>query len=374
MVHYLDHAASSPARPAAVEAMTRQLIHGYGNPTGAHRLARAANRVLDESRDIIAEALGATPGEVIFTAGGTEADNLAILGTLEARGGIAVCSAIEHHAVLDPVVHTRGVVVGVGTDGRIDIELLSKALTPEVSLVSLMLANNETGIVQPLVEVADLVRRLAPQALLHTDAVQAFAWLDVAEACRVADLISISAHKFGGPQGVGALVARAGVSLAPRLRGGGQERDRRSGTPNVAGIAAMASAAGETVAERPTQAVRIAALRDRLVDELTSRLPGVVESGNRRDKTANIAHLCFEGVESEALLFLLEKEEIMASAAASCSSGAMEPSHVLAAMGFSRALAGGSLRLSLGYSTTDEDIDAALTAIPPAVRRLRERG
>ncbi len=227
---------------------------------------------------------------------------------------------------------------------------------------------------QPLAEVADIVRRLAPQALLHTDAVQAFAWLDVAEGCRVADLISISAHKFGGPQGVGALVARAGVSLAPRLRGGGQERDRRSGTPNVAGIAAMASAAAETVAERPTQAVRVAGLRDRLVDDLTSRLPGVVESGNRQDKTANIAHLCFEGVESEALLFLLEKEEIMASAAASCSSGAMEPSHVLAAMGFSRALAGGSLRLSLGYSTTEDDIDAALAAIPPAVRRLRERG
>lgn len=374
MVHYLDHAASTPARPAAVEVMTRQLIHGYGNPTGAHRLARAANRVLDESRDIIADALGATPGEVIFTAGGTEADNLAVFGTLEARGGIAVCSAIEHHAVLDPVVHTGGVVVGVGTDGRIDTERLSRALTPDVSLVSVMLANNETGIVQPLAEVADVVRRLAPQALLHTDAVQAFAWLDVAEACRVADLISISAHKFGGPQGVGALVARAGVSLAPRLRGGGQERDRRSGTPNVAGIAAMASAAAETVSERPTQTVRIAGLRDRLVDTLTSRLPGVVESGNRRDKTANIAHLCFEGVESEALLFLLEKEEIMASAAASCSSGAMEPSHVLAAMGFARALAGGSLRLSLGYSTTEDDIDAALAAIPPAVRRLRERG
>ena len=374
MVHYLDHAASTPARPAAVEAMTRQLVHGYGNPTGAHRLARAANRVLDESRDIIADALGATPGEVIFTAGGTEADNLAIPGTLEARGGIAVCSAIEHHAVLDPVVHTGGVVVGVGEDGRIDIERLGRALTPEVSLVSVMLANNETGIVQPLAEVADIVRRLAPQALLHTDAVQALAWLDVADLCRVVDLISISAHKFGGPQGVGALVARTGVSLVPRLRGGGQERDRRSGTQNVAGIAAMASAAAETVAERSTQTVRIAALRDRLVDSLTSLLDGVVESGNRGDKTANIAHLCFEGVESEALLFLLEKEEIMASAAASCSSGAMEPSHVLAAMGYNRALAGGSLRLSLGYSTTDDDIAAALAAIPPAVRRLRERG
>ncbi len=377
MVHYLDHAASTPARSGAIEVLTRQLTHGYGNPTGAHRLARAANRVLDESREIMAEALGATPGEVVFTAGGTEADNLAILGSLEARGGVAVCSAIEHHAVLDPVLYRGGVAVAVGPDGRIDLERLSRVLTPEVNVVSVMLANNETGVIQPLAEVAELVRRQAPHAVLHTDAVQAFAWLDVAEICRDVDMISVSAHKFGGPQGVGALVVRTGRSIEPRLRGGGQERDRRSGTQNVAGIAAMASAAAETLAVRDAEVVRVSALRDRLVRELGDRLPGVVESGVvdgvRAPKTANIAHLCFEGVESEALLFLLEKEDIMASAAASCSSGAMEPSHVLAAMGFSRELAAGSLRLSLGHTTIDDDIDAVLAAIPAAVRRLRER-
>lgn len=387
MVHYLDHAASTPARPAAIEAMTRQLTHGYGNPTGAHRLARSANRVLDEARDVMACALGASPGEVIFTAGGTESDNLAILGTLESRGGIAVCSAIEHHAVLDPVQYSNGVVVAVRPDGRIDLDRLARALTPDVSIVSVMLANNETGIIQPLAAVVDLVRRVAPQAVVHTDAVQGFAWLDVGRLCKVADLISVSAHKFGGPQGVGVLVARAGCSPAPRLRGGGQERALRSGTQNVAGIAAMAAAALDTLEERAEQVVRVGALRDALVEGLVSRLPGTRESGTvesetvesetvaraRVAKTANIAHLCFEGIESEALLFLLEKEDIMASAAASCSSGAMEPSHVLAAMGFSRELAGGSLRLSLGYTTTEADVEAALAAIPPAVHRLREK-
>ena len=171
--------------------MTRQLTHGYGNPTGAHRLARSANRVLDEARDVMACALGATPGEVIFTAGGTESDNLAILGTLESRGGIAVCSAIEHHAVLDPVQYSNGVVVAVRPDGRIDLDRLARALTPDVSIVSVMLANNETGIIQPLAAVVDLVRRVAPQAVVHTDAVQGFAWLDVGRLCKVADLISV---------------------------------------------------------------------------------------------------------------------------------------------------------------------------------------
>jgi cysteine desulfurase len=378
MVHYLDHAASTPVRPAAIEAMTRQLTHGYGNPTGGHRLARAANRVLDEARETMASALGATPGEIIFTAGGTEADNLAVLGTLEARGGVALCSAIEHHAILDPVVHSGGVVVGVTPQGTLDLDRLSRALSPEVSVVSVMTANNETGIVQPLAEVAELMQRLAPRAVLHTDAVQAFPWMDLSRVGKVADLISVSAHKFGGPQGVGVLMVRAGLPLGPRLWGGGQERGRRSGTQNVAGIASMAVAAALTVADRAVEVRRIGAMRDRLIDGLLARVPGTIESGageaGRTNRTPNIAHVCFEGIESEALLFLLEKEDIMASAAASCSSGAMEPSHVLAAMGVGRELAAGSLRLSLGHSTIEADVDAALDAIPAAVRRLRERG
>ncbi|MDH4277483.1 MAG: aminotransferase class V-fold PLP-dependent enzyme, partial [Acidimicrobiia bacterium] len=247
-----------------------------------------------------------------------------------------------------------------------------------LGIVSVMLANNETGVVQLLAEIAATVRAGAPQALIHTDAVQALCWLDVAELASVADLVSISGHKFGAPKGVGALVVResrpSAAKLTPILKGGGQERGRRGGTHNVAGIAALAVAAELTVAERPAQVDRVRRLRDRLADGIAASVPGAIETGDRAAKTANICHFCFEGIESEALLFLLEKADIMASAASSCASGAMEPSHVLAAMGFDRALAFGSLRLSLGYASTEADVDAVLAALPPAVERLRERG
>lgn len=386
MIHYLDNAATTAMRPAAIEAMIPLLSEGYGNPSGAHRMSRQANRVLDDAREAMANALGAEPGQIVFTGGGTEADNLAISGVLEASGGTVVCSAIEHHAVLDPVTHHNGRIVAVDRSGRIDLAALEAALDPDVSLVSVMLANNETGIVQPLADVAAVMKEHAPGALLHTDAVQALCWLDIAELAAAADLISVSAHKFGGPKGVGALVVGERAKLTPLLKGGGQERGRRGGTHNVPGIAAMAAAAEATVNERAEAVVRVAGLRDRLTDGLLAMLDGVVESGittpepaesgpvDRAHKTANISHLCFEGIESEALLFLLEKEDIMASAASSCSSGAQEPSHVLAAMGFEPDLAFGSLRLSLGYQTTDADVDAALGAVPAAVRRLRERG
>ncbi len=378
MVHYLDNAATTPVRASAVARMVPLLTEGYGNPSGAHRMAREANRVLDDAREVMAGVLGAEPGQIVFTAGGTEADNLAVRGVLATRGGLAVCSAVEHHAVLDPVARTGGRVVPVGTDGRIDLEALEASLDGSVSLVSVMLANNETGVIQPLAEVVELVRRKAPRALIHTDAVQALSWVDVAELAADVDLISVSAHKFGGPKGTGVLVVRDRVELEPLFLGGGQERARRGGTQNVAGIAAMAVAAAETVAERPTAVPRVAALRDRLADGLRDALDGVVESGvpgrDRSHKTANICHLCFEGIESEALLFLLEQENVMASAASSCASGAIDPSHVLLAMGFDRDLAFGSLRLSLGYGTTADDVAVALAVVPVAVSRLREKG
>ena len=391
MTHYLDNAATTAIRPAALEVMLPLLAEGYGNPSGAHRMAREANRVLDDARDTIASVVGAEPGQIVFTGGGTEADNLAVSGVLEARGGVAVCSAIEHHAVLDPVVYHGGRVIGVDASGRMDLDLLATALDEpalrdRVSIVSVMAANNETGVIQPISEVVALVRERAPEALVHTDAVQALCWLDVAAVGAEVDLLSISAHKFGGPKGVGALMVGDRAAVSPLLKGGGQERGRRGGTHNVAGIAAMAVAAAETVAERPVQIPRVAALRDRLADGIAAELDGVIETGlvpapsagsgqrtDRSAKTANICHLCFEGIESEALLFLLEKDDIMASAASSCSSGAMEPSHVLAAMGFDRGLAFGSLRLSLGYRTTEADVDAALASVPVAVRRLREK-
>jgi len=385
VTHYLDYAATTPVRSEALEAMLPILTDTFGNPSGAHRMARAANRVLDDSREQLANALGCEPGDIVFTGGGTEADNLAVTGAVAAHGGRPACSAIEHHAVLDPVEFHNGVVIPVGPDGVVDLAALEQLVVDHadsLTIVSVMLANNETGVVQPLDKIASIVRAAAPQALVHTDAVQALCWLDVAEIAAVADLISISGHKFGAPKGVGALVVRnshlataeRSQGLIPILKGGGQERGRRGGTHNVAGIAALAVAAGLTLAERAEQVDRVRRLRDRLADGIIAAVPGTIETGNRAAKTANICHVCFEGIESEALLFLLEKADIMASAASSCASGAMEPSHVLEAMGFDRALAFGSLRLSLGYSSTEADVDAVLAALPPAVERLRERG
>lgn len=351
--------------------MLPYLTTEFGNPSGAHRLARNANKAIDESRESLAELVGVNPGELVFTGGGTEADNMAVFGSLQSRPGRAVCSAIEHHAVIEPVEELGGTIVPVGPDGIVRLDCLAEALGSDVSLVSIMLANNETGIVQPLAEIAAIVREHAPNAIFHTDAVQAFCWLDIAELTRVADLVSVSAHKIGGAQGVGALAIRDSVNLSARSVGGGQERGRRSGTQNVAGIVAMAAAATEMVSNRTEEIERTRILRDRLLDGILQAVPGAIETAGRDAKTANIAHLCFEDIESESVLFLLEKAEVYASAAASCSSGAMEPSHVLAAMGIDRKLGFGSLRLSLGYTTTDDDIDAALEALPAAVARLR---
>jgi cysteine desulfurase len=379
MPAYLDHAATTPMRPEALDAWLRVQTEDYGNPSGAHLLARQARRVLEDARDTMAAALGAQPGEIVFTGGGTEADNLAVFGA--ARSGTVVCTAIEHHAVLQPVEHLGGRVVAVDRRGIVDLDALADALDDHVTVVSVMLANNESGVVQPLAQVADIVRDRAPSAVLHTDAVQAFPWLDVAELARVADLVTVSAHKFGGPKGVGALVVRSGVTIEPMLLGGGQERELRSGTQNVAGIAAMAAAAEAAVASRADTVARVGALRDRLADSLRKSIEGSHESGvldddpstlDRHHKVAGSCHLCFEDIESEALLFLLERGGVYASAASSCASGAQEPSHVLAAMGVPRHVAQGSLRLSLGWSSTADDVDLALEAVPAGVAQLRK--
>ena len=373
MVTYLDHAATTPMRPECTEAMLPFLGPRWGNPSGGHALARDARRAVDEARDLVAACLGAEPGEVVFTGGGTEADNLAVTGVLTRSGGVAVCSAVEHHAVLHPVEALGGRVVGVHVDGRLDLAALDAALDGQVAVVSLMLANNEVGTVQPLAEAAALAAERSPTAVVHTDAVQGVAWLDVAALAAPAHLVAVSAHKFGGPQGVGALVVRDGVAVEPLLRGGGQERDRRSGTHNVAGIVGMAAALAATVDQREETVERVGALRDRLADGLLAAIPGCTESGTRATKVAGTCSLLIEGIESEALLVLVDREGICATAASSCASGAAQPSHVLAAMGVPRALAYGSLRLSLGWTTTDADVDHALAVIPATVAQLRER-
>ncbi|MCY3805136.1 MAG: cysteine desulfurase family protein [bacterium] len=382
-VAYLDHAASTPMHPEVVEAMGEFYDGCYANPTGAHRMAREARRAGDDARDVLAEALGARPGEIVFCGSGTEADNLAVFGAGSGGpGGTVVCSATEHPAVLRPTEQLGGRVVGVDHEGALDLDALADALDGDVRLVSVMLANNETGVICSLTEVAEVIARHAPGALLHTDAVQAFPWLDVAALAAPADLISISAHKFGGPKGVGALVVRDGVALQAQLVGGGQESERRSGTPNVSGIVGMGVAAGLTVARRADVVARAGRLRDRLADGLRASVEGVTESGvrpttgaatpvDRSAKVAGSCHLCFEGIESEALLFLAERGGVYASAASACASGAEHPSHVLEAMGYPRDLARGSLRLSLGVASTEADVDTALAVLPAAVAQLR---
>lgn len=375
MATYLDHAATTPLRPEALEAVTAILTGPAGNPSGGHALARRARKAVDEARDVVAEHLGCQPREVVFTSGGTEADDLAVAGVAAARSGAVVCSAVEHHAVLSAVEALGGRTVAVGPDGRIDLDELARTLDDagEVALVSVMLANNEVGAIQPLEAVAAVVRERAPGAVLHTDAVQAAAWLDVAAAARPADLISVSAHKLGGPQGVGALVVREGVAIRARVLGGGQERERRSGTHNVAGIVGLAAALSATAAQRDETAASVGALRDRLTDGLVAAIPGCRESGARATKLPGTCSLLLECVESESLLVLLDRAGICATAASSCASGALEPSHVLAAMGVDRALAAGSLRLSLGWCSTAADVDHALAVIPGLVAELRAR-
>lgn len=348
------------------------LTERFGNPSGAHQVARAARAAIDDARDIAAAALGVAPGGIVFTGSGTEADNLAILGVLAGRPGPVVCSAVEHHAVLHSARAGGEVrIVPVLADGTIDLDGLSALLDRSVSVVSVMLANNEVGSIQPIADIAQLVRRRAPNAVLHTDAVQAFPWLDVASLAGPVDLISVSAHKFGGPQGVGVLAVRGDTDLLPVIHGGGQERDRRSGTHNVAGIAGLAAAMEATVADRATAAAAVGVLRDHLADRLLASIGGATETGSRAVKIPSNCHLCFEGIESEALLLLLDDAGICASAGSACTSGAMEASHVLTAMGVPKAAALGSLRLSLGPTTTSADIDLALKVIPDVVDRLR---
>jgi cysteine desulfurase len=370
---YLDHAATTPLRPAARAAMLPWLGERFGNPSGDHRVARDARQAVDEARDVVADVVGCRPGDVVFTSGGTEADNMAVRGVYAARPGPVLSSAIEHDAVRNPVHLVGGTTVAVDTRGVLDLDALDDALTPDVTLLALMSANNEVGVVQPVAEAVELARRRAPGAAVHTDAVQAAGWLDLRATIAGVDLVAVSSHKVGGPQGVGALIARPGTPLRPLLLGGGQERELRSGTHNVAGIVGMAAAFHAAAAERDATAARVSGLRDRLADGLLAAIPDAVRTcgGAGVPRLPGTLHLCIPGVESEALLFLLDESGVCASAASACASGAHQASHVLAAMGIGPELGAGALRLSLGWTSVDADVDHALRVIPAAVDRLR---
>lgn len=370
---YLDHAATSPLRPEARSAMEPFADLLFANPSGSHKFAREARRALDEARDTVAGIIGCSAGEIVFTSGGTEGANSAVLGAVRRLGGRAACSSAEHHAVLHCVEHVGGVVVPVGATGVVDPDVLASAVSavPDVSVVSVMAVNNETGAVTDIAAVSRALRKSAPGAVLHTDAVQAPCWLDLRGLWPHVDVLTISGHKFGGPKGAGVMAVRQGVALEPLLLGGGQERDRRSGTHNVAGIVGTARALEITDRHRDEEVARIGSLRNMLIDGLVSSLDCALATVPAREAAAGIAHVCMRGLENESLLYLLDEQGVCASAASACASGAMEPSHVLAAMGVPRDLANGSLRFSLGYTTTESDITAALEATVAAARRLQ---
>jgi cysteine desulfurase len=375
MAIYLDHAATSPLRPPVLEAMLPYLTRYAGNPSSLHTAGRRARQGVDEARETIAGRIGALPREIVFTAGGTEADNLAIKGVAwaaTARGRHVITSAVEHKAVLNTtaVLERRDfsvTVLPVDRYGRVDPIDVAAALTERTTLVSVMAASNEVGTLQPIGAIGEIVR--GHGARFHVDAVQYAAHAPIDVDAWQADLVSLSAHKMGGPQGVGALYVRRGTQLLPQLQGGSQERQRRAGTENVAGIVGFgaAFALAETDA---AEADRLRQLSRRLSDGLLA-LDGVTMTGHPEDRLPNSVSVVIEGVEGGDLVAALDLEGVEVSTGSACTSGSTEPSHVLLAMGIDPHLAHGSLRITAGPETTVDDVDAALVAIRGVLPRLR---
>ncbi len=376
---YLDHAATTPLDPRVLEAMLPFLSGMSGNASSIHQVGRAALQALDDAREQVALVLGCQPKEIVFTSGGSESINLALKGVamaLRAQGkNHLISSTIEHHAVLhalDYLVEYEGFTVTllpVDRNGRVNPADLSAAIRPETALVSVMYANNETGVIQPITELAAICRERG--VLFHTDAVQAPGQLSLDVNALGVDLLSLTAHKFYGPQGVGLLYLRRGTPLVPQINGGAQERRRRAGTENIAGIVGLAKALTIAESERITHASRLRALSERLIDGVLSRIPQSWLNGDRESRLPSIVNLGFACIETESLLLLLDQRGICASSGSACTSGSLEPSHVLLAMGLSPEEANGSIRFSLGKQTTDEQIDIVLDLLPDLVAQLR---
>lgn len=385
---YLDHAATTPVRPAALSALTAALAH-TGNPSSLHTAGRAARRTVEEARERLAAAVGARPSEVVWTAGGTEADNLAVKGLFWARRTQdtarrrVVVSAVEHHAVLDPAFwlaeHAGAelVLLPVDADGVVEVEALRAELEAHadtVAFVSVMWANNEVGALQPLDDVVALAHRHGVP--VHADAVQAVGQVPVDLGACGADAVTISGHKVGGPGSTGALLVRRGLELTPVLHGGGQERGVRSGTLDPALLAAFAAAVDEAVAEREVHAARVGALRDDLVRRVLAGVPGATLRGpaDAARRLPGNAHLTFADCEGDSLLYLLDAAGVEASTGSACQAGVPRPSHVLLAMGVGEDDARGALRFSFGHTSTADDVDAAVAVLPGAVERARAAG
>ena len=378
---YLDHCATTPVRPDALAAMLPYFSQHYGNSSSLHRLGRETGKALRIARGQIADVLGCSPGEVIITSSGTEADNLALRGVAFARrrrgeGNHLVVSAVEHKGILDTAKQLRDAfdfeltVLDVDAYGRVSPMDLALAIRPDTLIVSIMAANNEVGTIQPLAELSAVCRERAVP--FHSDAVQATGSLSLNVDQLGVDLMSLGAHKFYGPKGIGLLYLRRGVALQPQITGGSHEGKRRASTENVAYIVAMAAALELAQAERASEAARLAALRDRLIAGVLAGVPDSYLTGHPTERMANHASFVVRGIEAEGMLIGLDMAGICASSGSACTSGAQEPSHVLTAMGVSRREAVGHLRLSLGHSNSDAHVDRLLDVLPPLVARLRE--
>jgi cysteine desulfurase len=376
---YLDHAATTPLRPEVLEAMQPYLTEHFGNPSSIHAVGRRARQGLDEARETVARLLGAKPREIVFTGGGTEADNLAVKGAAwaaSAGGRELVVSGVEHKAVMQSVAVLERFGFGVtwlpvDRYGRVDPAVVESAIGEHTTVVSVMYANNEVGTLQPIAEVGAICRRR--RVLFHVDAVQAAGFLPLDVDALGADLLSLSAHKLYGPKGVGALFVRQGTALLAQQSGGSQERQRRAGTENVASIVGFARALELAQAERETAGPRLSELRDRLIAAMTS-LPGVALTGHPTERLPNSASFVIDGVEGGDLVAALDLEGVAASTGSACTTGSAEPSHVLLAMGLGPAVAHGSLRLTLGRGTTDDDIRLTVEATRRVLQRMRGAG
>ncbi len=376
---YLDHAATTPVDEQVVAAMLPYFSEQFGNPSSIHRLGRAALEALDDAREVVAAVLGASRKEIIFTGGGSEADNLAIKGVALAqrqagKGAHLITSAIEHHAVLHAVEYLEecgfeATVLPVDADGLVRPDDLRAALRPDTVLVSIMYANNEIGTIEPLAELGAICRERGVP--FHTDAVQAAGALPLNVDALNVDLLSLAAHKFYGPKGVGALYLRHGTPLLPQIHGGGQERRRRAGTENVAGIVGLATALRLAEERRASYVAHCAPLRDRLVAGILDRIPNTHLNGHPTQRLPNNANIAFDDVEGESVLLLLDQHGVAASSGSACTSGSLEASHVLTALGLPYERAIGSVRFTVGRSTTAEEIDYVLDILPPLIERLR---
>lgn len=380
---YMDHAATTPVRPEVLDAMLPYFSTNFGNPSGIYGLAQESRKAIDVARATVAETLDARISEIVFTSGGTESDNTAIRGSalaLASTGRHIITTSIEHHAVL----HTCHSLEQYGFDvtylpvdaaGLIDPDDVGRAIDDETTLVSVMYANNEIGVVEPISEIADVVkaeaRRRGRTIIMHTDAVQAAGYLDLSARDLGVDMLSLSAHKFQGPKGAGVLYIRRGTPFEAQQTGGGQERQRRSGTENVPSVVGMAEALRLAESERNESVARVKSLRDRIVEAMLERLDGVRLNGHPARRLANNVNFSFDRVEGEPILLGLDLAGISASSGSACSSASLEPSHVLTALGLTAEQAQGSLRLTLGKDNTEEDVDYLLDVLPGLVRKLR---